>query len=159
MIALFVAIFFCKTFLKFSLIKDYPRCSFLKDITLILFTGIQYRYILFKDQNQDKKVLENFRAQPTLYKNQIKYDTVTKATSETIWDWKIQEDKIFWNNEILAVFGYNKHQVGDSSKCWFDNIPPEDSINIFIKLLSFIEQKTDNWQNEYQFKCSNHSYK
>jgi hypothetical protein len=43
---------------------------------------------------------------------------VAKATSDTIWDWKIQEDKIFWNNGIQAVFGYNENQVGDSSK-WF----------------------------------------
>jgi hypothetical protein len=27
-----------------------------------------------------------------------------KATSDTIWDWKIQEDKIFWNNGIQAVW-------------------------------------------------------
>jgi hypothetical protein len=34
-----------------------------------------------------------------------------------------------------------KHQVGDSSKWWFDNIHP-DSIKMSIKLYSFIEQKT-----------------
>jgi hypothetical protein len=34
---------------------------------------------------------------------------------------------------------------------------PEDSIKMSIKLYSFIEQKTDNWQDEYRFKCADNS--
>jgi hypothetical protein len=62
---------------------------------------------------------------------------------------------IFWRNGIKA-FSDTKHQVGDSSKWWFDNTP-EDSIKMSIKLYSFIEQKTDNWQDEYRFKCADNS--
>jgi hypothetical protein len=40
------------------------------------------------------------------------------------------------------VFSVDQEQVGDSSKWWFDNIHPEDSIKMSIKLYSFIEQKT-----------------
>jgi hypothetical protein len=34
----------------------------------------------------------------------IKYDIVAKATSDTIWDWKIQEEMI-WSKGIEAVYG------------------------------------------------------
>jgi hypothetical protein len=64
---------------------------------------------------------------------------LAKATSDTIWDWKIQEDD-FFGQRNKSIFGYEKHQVGDSSKWWFDNIHPEDSIKMSIKLYSFIEQ-------------------
>jgi PAS domain S-box-containing protein len=158
--ALFVAIVFHKTLLKFSLIENYPLYGFLKDITLILLTGIAYRYILSKNQNQDKEVLEKLQSTNNEIKeSNEKYDIVAKATSDTIWDWKIQEDKLFWNKGIKAIFGYNEDQVGDSSKWWFDNIHPEDSIKMSIKLYSFIEQKTNNWQDEYRFKCADNSYK
>jgi hypothetical protein len=50
-----------------------------------------------------------------------RYDIVAKATSDTIWDWKIQEDDLLSNGK-KSIFGYEKHQVGDSSKWWFDNI-------------------------------------
>ncbi|MGO4818043.1 PAS domain-containing sensor histidine kinase [Flavobacterium sp. W22_SRS_FP1] len=159
-IALFVAIVFHKTLLKFSLVENYPLYGFLKDITLILCTGIAYRYILSKNQNQDKKVLEKLQSTNNAIKeSNEKYDIVAKATSDTIWDWKIQEDKLFWNKGIKAIFGYDENQVGDSSKWWFDNIHPEDSIKMSIKLYSFIEQKTSNWQDEYRFKCADNSYK
>jgi PAS domain S-box-containing protein len=159
-IALCAAIVFHKVLQQYSLTVNYPLYGFLKDITLVLFTGITYRFILSKNENQNKVVLEKLLSTNNEIKeSNEKYDIVAKATSDTIWDWKIQEDKIFWNNGIQAVFGYNENQVGDSSKWWFDNIHPEDSIKMSIKLYSFIEQKTDNWQDEYRFKCADNSYK
>lgn len=158
--ALFAAIIFHKISLQHSSISNYPLYSFLKDITLVLFTGIVYRYILSKNENQNKAVLEKLlKTNNEIKESNEKYDIVAKATSDTIWDWKIQEDKLFWNKGIKAIFGYNEEEVGDSSKWWFDNIHPEDSIKMSIKLYSFIEQKTENWQDEYRFKCANNSYK
>lgn len=160
LIALFAAIVFHKISLQHSSITNYPLYSFLKDITLILFTGIVYRFILSKNEHQNKAVLEKLlKTNNEIKESNDKYDIVAKATSDTIWDWKIQEDKLYWNKGIKAIFGYNEDEVGDSSKWWFDNIHPEDSIKMSIKLYSFIEQKTENWQDEYRFKCADNSYK
>jgi PAS domain S-box-containing protein len=160
LIALFVAIVFQKISTKYSYTESYPLYHFFKDITLVLFTGIIYRGILSKNEKQNKAVLEKLLdTNNEIKESNEKYDIVAKATSDTIWDWKIQEDKLFWNKGIKAIFGYNEDQVGDSSKWWFDNIHPEDSIKMSIKLYSFIEQKTENWQDEYRFKCANNSYK
>lgn len=160
LIALFVAIVFQKISTKYSYTESYPLYHFFKDITLVLFTGIIYRGILSKNEKQNKAVLEKLLdTNNEIKESNEKYDIVAKATSDTIWDWKIQEDKLFWNKGIKAIFGYDEDQVGDSSKWWFDNIHPEDSIKMSIKLYSFIEQKTENWQDEYRFKCANNSYK
>ncbi|WP_246236296.1 PAS domain-containing sensor histidine kinase [Flavobacterium ajazii] len=88
-----------------------------------------------------------------------KYDIVAKATSDTIWDWRIQEDYITWNKGIENVFGYKQEEVGLTSKWWFDKIHPEDSIRMSVKLYSFIEQKTEKWQDQYRFRCSDGTYK
>src|SRR3970282_2736317 len=58
-----------------------------------------------------------------------------------------------------CVFGFSLYEVGSSSKWWFEKIHPEDSIKMSIKLYSFIEQKTENWQDQYRFKCANGTYK
>ena len=88
-----------------------------------------------------------------------KYDIVAKATSDTIWDWKIQEDSFNWNKGINNIFGYEENQIGDNSNWWFDKIHPEDSIKMSVKLYSFLEQKTEKWQDEYRFKCADNTYK
>lgn len=88
-----------------------------------------------------------------------RYDIVAKATSDTIWDWNIQEDKFEWNKGIQGVFGYKKAEVGNTSRWWFDRIHTEDSIKMAMKLYSFLEQKTEKWQDEYRFACADGSYK
>ncbi len=61
--------------------------------------------------------------------------------------------------ELKGILGYTEDEVGNSSKWWFDKIHPEDSIKMSIRLYSFIEQKTENWQDQYRFKCANNTYK
>lgn len=49
-----------------------------------------------------------------------RYDIVAKATSDTIWDWKIDNDTFIWNKGIQSVFGYKKEDVGKGSNWWFE---------------------------------------
>ncbi|HEU0137116.1 MAG TPA: PAS domain S-box protein [Flavobacterium sp.] len=88
-----------------------------------------------------------------------RYDIVAKATSDTIWDWNIQDDIFVWNKGIQGIFGYAKEDVGNTSKWWFDRIHPEDSIKMSVKLYSFLEQKTEKWQDEYRFACADGTFK
>jgi PAS domain S-box-containing protein len=159
-IAVFLAIVFHKLSIKFYYLADYPFYNFSKDLVLVFFTGISFRYILSTNDNRNEVIFEKLKkTNDEIKESNEKYDIVAKATSDTIWDWEIQEDKLFWSKGIKSIFGYEQHQVGDSSKWWFDKIHPEDSIKMSIKLYSFIEQKTENWQDEYRFKCADNSYK
>jgi PAS domain S-box-containing protein len=159
-IALFLAIVFHKLSIKYYFLANYSFYSFYKDIALVFLTGITFRYILASNDKRNYVIFEKLKdTNNEIKESNEKYDIVAKATSDTIWDWKIQEDKFYWNKGIKSIFGYEQEQVGDSSKWWFENIHPEDSIKMSIKLYSFIEQKTENWQDEYRFKCANNSYK
>lgn len=160
LIALFTAIVFHKLSLLYSTVENYHLFSFIKDLSLVLITGFVYRYILSKNDNRNKAIFEKLKkTNDEIKESNDKYDIVAKATSDTIWDWKIQEDKLIWSKGIKGIFGYDEDQVGEGSKWWFDNIHPEDSIKMSIKLYSFIEQKTENWQDEYRFRCSDGTYK
>ncbi|MFB3387873.1 PAS domain-containing protein [Flavobacterium sp. LAR06] len=131
-----------------------------KDIFFILATGLVFKYILSKNEVKNKSVFEKLKqTNEEIKESNEKYDIVAKATSDTIWDWKIQEDSISWNKGIEGIFGYNQEDVGKTSKWWFDKIHPEDSIRMSIKLYSFIEQKTEKWQDQYRFRCADGTYK
>lgn len=160
LIAIFAAIIFHKISLIYLKTTTYPIVNFIKDVTLVLITGLTYRFILVKNDNRNLSFFEKLkRTNDKIRESNEKYDIVAKATSDTIWDWQIQQDQLIWNKGIKSMFGYDENQIGNSSKWWFDNIHPEDSIKMSIKLYSFIEQKTENWQDEYRFKCSDNSYK
>jgi PAS domain S-box-containing protein len=157
---LFAAIFFHKISISYLNSSNYLTFNFSKDLLLVFLTALLFKYILSKNDNRNKIVFEKLKdTNKGIKESNEKYDIVAKATSDTIWDWKIQEDSMSWNKGIENVFGYSQDQVGDSSTWWFDKIHPEDSIKMSIKLYSFIEQKTEKWQDQYRFKCADNSYK
>ena len=159
-ISLIMAILCHKILTSYFSKIEYFYLFFVKDIIFILATGFIFRYILAKNEKKNISVFEKLkRTNEEIKESNEKYDIVAKATSDTIWDWKIQEDSINWNKGIESVFGYNPAEVGKTSKWWFDKIHPEDSIRMSIKLYSFIEQKTEKWQDQYRFKCADGTYK
>ena len=160
---MFVAVVVHKLFLLFFSESNNEYLSkyyYLKDIFFILFSGLVLKVILYQNKKRNKAVFEKLQ----VTNNEIKesnerYDIVAKATSDTIWDWKIEDDSFIWNKGIQGVFGYKKEDVGKTSKWWFDRIHPEDSLKMSVKLYSFVEQKTEKWQDEYRFQCADGTYK
>lgn len=160
LISIFMAIICHKLLQNYTHNTNYQYYNFIKDLVFISLTGIAYKYILSKNDNRNIAIFEKLKnTNDEIKESNEKYDIVAKATSDTIWDWKIQEDNLSWNKGIENVFGYKEDQVGDSSTWWFDKIHPEDSIKMSIKLYSFIEQKTEKWQDQYRFRCADNSYK
>ncbi|OAB28970.1 PAS domain S-box-containing protein [Flavobacterium fryxellicola] len=160
LIAMFVAIVSHKLVQQYVSDENIHFYTFIKDILFVLFTGIIFKLILSKNDDRNVAIFEKLKdTNDEIKESNEKYDIVAKATSDTIWDWKIQEDSFSWNKGIESVFGYKEEEVDDNSNWWFDKIHPEDSIKMSIRLYSFIEQKTENWQDQYRFRCADNSYK
>lgn len=157
-ISLFMAILCHKFLVICNLQMEYY--GFVKDIIFIILTGLIFNFVLNKNESRNKSILKKMEAaNEEIKESNEKYDIVAKATSDTIWDWKIQEDYMIWNKGIETVFGYKNEEVGLTSSWWFDKIHPEDSIKMSVRLYSFIERKTQNWQDQYRFRCADGSYK
>ncbi|RTY87772.1 PAS domain-containing sensor histidine kinase [Flavobacterium sp. RSP15] len=160
LIALFIAIISHKQVLKYAPDENLPFYTFTKDLLFVFFTGIIFKLILSKNDTRNTAIIEKLKSSnDDIKESNEKYDIVAKATSDTIWDWKIEGDNFYWNKGIETVFGYKQDEVGHNSTWWFDKIHPEDSIKMSIKLYAFIEQKTENWQDQYRFRCADNSYK
>ncbi|MGO4904368.1 PAS domain-containing sensor histidine kinase [Flavobacterium sp. W20_MBD1_R3] len=160
LIALFVAIVSHKLVQQYISDNNQPLYIFTKDLLFVFFTGIIFKLILSKNDARNIAVFEKLKTtNDEIKESNERYNIVAKATSDTIWDWKIEDDNFSWNKGIENVFGYTQREVGTTSTWWFDKIHPEDSIKMSIKLYSFIEQKTENWQDQYRFRCADNSYK
>ena len=133
---------------------------FIKDLFFVGIAAAFLYYVLGKSEANNLAFIDTLKhTDEEIKASNERYDIVAKATSDTIWDWKIQEDYFIWNKGIEEVFGYKKEEVGHTSSWWFDRIHPEDSIKMSVRLYSFIEQKTEKWQDEYRFRCADGSYK
>ncbi|MCF6130011.1 PAS domain S-box protein [Flavobacterium sp. AS60] len=163
LILMFMAIIGHKLFVSYFSASDNEsifRYDYLKDLLYIVFSGLILKFILHQNEMRNKSVFEKLQlTNIEIKESNERYDIVAKATSDTIWDWKMEDDSFIWNKGIQGVFGYKKEDVGKTSKWWFDRIHPEDSLKMSVKLYSFLEQKTEKWQDEYRFQCADGSYK
>jgi PAS domain S-box-containing protein len=138
-----------KIFTTYSLTNETNLIFTNKEIVIILLSIVLFRSVLNKLKKSNQDIIES----------KERYDIVAKATSDTIWDWKIDDDAFIWNKGIQGVFGYKKEDVGKNSNWWFERIHPEDSLKMSVRLYSFLDYKTDKWQDEYRFQCADGSYK
>lgn len=161
LILMLVAVLGHQIFLDY--IKTSPDSSlyfYIRDFIFIAISGIILNVILNQNSQNNKSVFEKLQiTNNEIIESNERYDIVAKATSDTIWDWKIEDDSFIWNKGIQGVFGYKKEEIGKTSKWWFERIHPEDSLKMSVKLYSFLEQKTEKWQDEYRFQCADGTYK
>lgn len=150
---------------QYFLLRDYlPQTpfifSFIISFSVICASTLFFGYLIGKNFKYVAKHLSKLEAKnEELFKSNERYDIVAKATSDTIWDWDLKTDRFVFNKGIQGIFGYKKNEVGDNIQWWFDKIHPEDSLKMSVKIYSYIDQKTEKWQDYYRFLCADGSYK
>lgn len=89
-----------------------------------------------------------------------RYNIISKATSDTIWDWNLLTDTIFWNKGIKGIFGYKDLIENTTTSQWWRNqIHPDDRERVWNNIQRHISEKIARWQDEYRFACADGTYK
>lgn len=86
-----------------------------------------------------------------------RFNIVSKATSDAIWDWDIDSGKIEWNRAIRGTYGYG----GTSYDIQWreERIHPDDLQGVKLQFDHLIQQKESKLQTEYRFRCADGTYK
>lgn len=88
-----------------------------------------------------------------------RYDILSKATSDTIWDWDIINNRMHYNDGITKMFGHQVTETGNIADWWKANIHPDDIKNVTDALEKAFKKERQNLQLEYRFRCQNGTYK
>lgn len=96
-----------------------------------------------------QKVVENFE----------RYNTLIKATSDTIWDWDLRTHEILWNEGISTIFGFPPSEVHNTIEWHNQNIHPDDRERILQTIDQCMREGRDHWQEEYRYKSFGGAYK
>jgi len=86
-----------------------------------------------------------------------RYNTVSKATSDAIWDANMITGELVWNHGIKGIFGHS--DVIQNYQWWHDHVHPEDVQRVTELIKQVIQQKEARWTSEYRFRCGDGSYK
>ncbi|MGZ5191538.1 MAG: PAS domain-containing protein, partial [Flavisolibacter sp.] len=120
-------------------------------INAINYRGIEAKLVVAHD------VTSKVEAENELKKSNERFQLVTRATSDAIYDWDILNNKLDWGDGIQNLFGYNPEDV--SINAWESLIHPED----IGRIQTSMEEARNNiyknfWNGEYRFSKSDGSY-
>tara|TARA_R110000850_G_scaffold218852_3_gene344439 strand:- start:22988 stop:27589 length:4602 start_codon:yes stop_codon:yes gene_type:complete len=102
-------------------------------------------------------VTEKYLAEQRLAISNERYEYVTKATFDAVWDWDFPANNMFWGEGFKTIFGHDVENT--SPEFWYSNIHPDDYERIKKSIENAIKGNGRNWENEYRFKHANGTYR
>lgn len=107
-----------------------------------------------------RDVTEKIEREIKLRESVERYEVVSKATSDTIWDMDLATGKMMYNNNIYSMFGFDLDEVKNISEWWKNHIHPEDRAYVNKIFRKAIANRTERLQLEYRFKtkCGDYKY-
>lgn len=109
--------------------------------------------VYFKDITQTKN------AQEEIKQSNDRFERVSEATNDAIWDSQLPEDKLYWGKGFMTRFGYDLERLVPSSQFFISRIHPQDQ-NRIVESLNSAKFNPDvrNWNEEYRFQKADDSY-
>ncbi|KEQ30615.1 hypothetical protein N180_05175 [Pedobacter antarcticus 4BY] len=117
----------------------------------VYFEGKNARLVMAIDRTAE---IQAKQAQENSLK---RFDIVSKATSDAIWDLDMVTGEMLWNQGIRGIFGHEKTSY--TEKWWQEHVHPEDLDKILWKAKSLIENHKTRLNAEYRFRCADGSYR
>ncbi|RUO63391.1 PAS domain S-box-containing protein [Pseudidiomarina planktonica] len=108
--------------------------------------------VYFRDVTDERK------NQDALKLNKERFDLVTKASHDVIWDWDIVTDEVWWNDSLKEIYGYHPKDVEKDSKSWLNRIHPDDLEVVSEDIHSVLDSTQSNWELEYRFRYQSGDY-
>ncbi len=88
-----------------------------------------------------------------------RYELVTKATNEAIWDLDLITHQLTWSEGYKLLFGHDFNDQENEMDFWAENIHPADRNRIVTDFDAFLLQhENPHWTCEYRFKRKNGTY-
>ncbi|WP_158795495.1 PAS domain-containing protein [Pedobacter sp. L105] len=87
-----------------------------------------------------------------------RFNILSKATSDAVYDWNFLSDEMIWNKGIEGIFGY-KQSKDFKIDWWYNRVHQDDIPRVWKSLNVNIAAKRSRFTAEYRFKCADGSYK
>lgn len=102
-----------------------------------------------------KNITGKNKALQDLQDSHERYEYVTQATFDAIWDLNLINDELYWGEGFERLFGYKSYENKGDIVLWYEHIHEEDRPRILNSINNLIKGKENNWSEEYRFIKAN----
>ncbi|MBD2491598.1 PAS domain-containing protein [Aulosira sp. FACHB-615] len=98
------------------------------------------------------------QAEAELRQSEERFQIITRATNDVIWDWDLLTNQVWWNQAVQTLFGYPLAELSADLNWWYERIHPEDQPIIDTDMWAAINSGQQFWSHEYRFRRYDGSY-
>ncbi|SIN72026.1 PAS domain S-box protein [Chitinophaga niabensis] len=96
-----------------------------------------------------RNITERKQQEIRLKKAVERYEIVSLATNDVIWDWDLATNKVLWNSNLQLLFG---HDTSNEDISWWKKmVHPDDYARAVFSLEEVIRTRLTQWEVEYRF--------
>lgn len=103
-------------------------------------------------------ITDRKKAESILIENEERYHLVTKATSDAIWDFDIEKNKLYRGEGFQTLFGYQSGILTNNSTNWDELIHKDDFEKVNGHFQNILKSNDSNWVQEYRYLKSDGTY-
>lgn len=81
-----------------------------------------------------------------------RFELVTQATSDVIWDFDIINDTLWASDGLQRSFGLNPEDMYNALQNWTDRIHPDDIGRVMQNFDCILHEGSNDWSQEYRFR-------
>ena len=99
-----------------------------------------------------RPVSEQRRVEAQLRMNTERLRLITRATSDVIWDYDVPQGRIWWNENLFSLLGYDPATFDPSIEGWENLIVAEDRDRVRASFDAALAGEDSVWRADYRFK-------
>lgn len=85
-----------------------------------------------------------------------RYRLAARATNDAVWDWRMADGHVIWNEALTARFGHELSET--TAQWWLDQIHPDDRARVDESIHAVIDHGGEAWTEDYRFRRHDGSY-
>lgn len=103
-------------------------------------------------------ITERKASEEELIEYNERYQILSKATNDAIWDLDMATGKIIWNQSFFTIFGYRSDEIEYTSAWWRSKIHPEDVEQVANDYEHALQSGLTNWSASYRMMSADGTY-
>lgn len=106
-----------------------------------------------------RDVTEKKKQERALTETNKRFEILSMATNDAVWDWGIEDNVIHWNHGLKTIYGHEPEGRKTSIDWWKEHIHPEDRQYVTESVNAAMRRKSQLWSCAYRFACADGTYR
>lgn len=104
-------------------------------------------------------LVESLRTYFLLRQSESRYALAVRGTTEGVWNWDLQSDRIEFSPRWKEMLGYADAELSDSPQEWFGRLHPQDANAFKQAIADYRQGLTSRFECEYRLQHRDGSYR